>query len=118
MEDFYWFIGLMEGEGSFHVAKSGKNMGRASISLKMTDLDVVERAAVIVGRLLDREPPNIAEATRYRHQGFQPQYQWQIGGHADVLRLAEIMAPYMGERRERKLGEIIQRTEAWLDRVG
>ena len=45
--DLYWLAGLLEGEGCFNM--SGSKVGSARLSLNMTDLDVVERAAKLVG---------------------------------------------------------------------
>lgn len=39
VEELAWFIGLVEGEGSFNVSS-----GRGRLGLKMSDLDVIERA--------------------------------------------------------------------------
>lgn len=46
--DLYWLAGLLEGEGSFLSGPPSKP-NRTRISLQMTDRDVVERAAAILG---------------------------------------------------------------------
>lgn len=45
-----WFIGLIEGEGSFHVRAPQRRQprGTGAFSLQMTDLDVVERVKTIL----------------------------------------------------------------------
>lgn len=48
-EELAWFVGLVEGEGSFHVATDdGRQFGR--FSLKMSDLDVIKGARDILRR--------------------------------------------------------------------
>lgn len=46
-KDIYWLAGLLEGEGCFGL--SGSKGGSARISLNMTDKDIVERAASLLG---------------------------------------------------------------------
>lgn len=49
-EQLIWFAGLMEGEGHF-----GWNNQTPVVALRMCDLDVVEKAAVLCSRLLGKE---------------------------------------------------------------
>lgn len=45
MDEFSWFVGLVEGEGCFYASKHGQMM----LTLKMTDEDIIQRAAEFLG---------------------------------------------------------------------
>lgn len=96
-----WVAGLLEGEGSFFARDHhGKPQGR--VSIQMTDRDVLERLAAVVGvgtihnvnRALDR-------ALR------KPCWGWHISAKADVLALIDQIYPWMGGRRRAKMDEVI-----------
>ncbi len=46
-EELAWFVGLVEGEGSFHIRtenRTNKGRSQGSFALKMTDRDVIQAA--------------------------------------------------------------------------
>ncbi|QDF14205.1 LAGLIDADG endonuclease [Microbacterium phage GardenState] len=93
-DDLLWLAGLLEGEGAFDAHR-----GRyPRIRLQMTDRDVVERVAKLLGttvRLSLKRAP--ASAT------------WNAELSGD--RAAEIMAallPYMGARRSARIAEVLR----------
>lgn len=47
-KDFFWLVGLLEGEGSFQAPPPSAPRS-SRIRLKMTDRDVVERASLLMG---------------------------------------------------------------------
>ena len=49
-EELAWFVGLIEGEGSFHVTtySSGTHPPQGRFCIQMTDMDVIERANAIL----------------------------------------------------------------------
>lgn len=93
--DILWLAGLLEGEGSFTL-----NRGLfPTIGLAMTDYDVVEKAAKIMG-------VNNIYLEKKTKQGWKDAYRAQlIGYHA--VRVMERIKPYMGERRTKKINEVL-----------
>lgn len=96
-----WLAGLLEGEGWFgdFALRSGKRR-TPGISLCMTDRDVVERAAKLMG---DRHVSHLpAKPPR------QAKYEVRLSG-GPAISVMRTVLPYMGERR----GEAIE-TLLWL----
>lgn len=97
-----WAAGLFEGEGSFFLNQH-QHGRRASVAarLAMTDEDVVDRFAVIVG-------------VGYRHKArdsgpahWKPLHGWATQAAPDVIFVAELFLPYLGQRRTAKAIEVI-----------
>ena len=86
--DFGWLVGLLEGEGSFTCAKRD---GCPRIELRMTDQDVVERAAKLMG---------IARvyAWQDRRANRKLCYIARLSGDP-ALALMRRVLPYVGNRR-------------------
>ena len=91
---FTWFVGLFEGEGTFHFTK-GRPRG---LVISMTDLDVLRRVQEIVGG-------SIYDLTK-REEHWKDAWKWRIGGQA-AKDLAEKMLPYLGNRRAERCKEFI-----------
>lgn len=94
--DLHWLAGLLEGEGSFMLASSKKADRRyfyPRIVVNMTDLDVMERAAHLLGCKLQALPLMPGRKQAYRAQ------RW--GSAAAKLMLE--LRPLMGERRRRQI---------------
>lgn len=94
--DLAWLAGLLEGEGSF-LKGSPSKPNRPRVSLQMTDADVVNRAAALmgagVGRKYDRRNPN-----------WKPIYQVVLSGGRSVD-LMKRLRPHMGQRRQQQIDE-------------
>ena len=91
--DLVWLAGLLEGEGAFDLHRERY----PRIRLGMTDRDVVERAAALIGsrvRLSLRPAP--AQAT----------WHTEVSGvrAAEVMRL---LLPFMGTRRSGKIATVL-----------
>jgi len=101
-----WLAGLLEGEGCFfvHTDKRRHPQGNRCpiVHLNMTDGDIVRRAATITG--VGRVGGPYARKSRPHHK---PYWQWQVWKKADALWLMKELYPYMGERRQVKIGEIL-----------
>jgi hypothetical protein len=97
-----WAAGLFEGEGTWIVRRTGY----VQAGLHMTDEDVVEKFAAIVGcgRV---GPKRVNEGTH------KDSWLWQVGSRREVRRLAQAFLPYLGERRRARALEIIAATEGW-----
>ena len=96
--DFYWLVGLLEGEGWFGVSR-----GRyPAVQVSMTDRDVVARAAALLGTKVRVQP------TR---PGTKQAWTAQVYGY----RAAELMRafqPHMGERRGHRIAAILAAWDA------
>lgn len=92
--DLAWLAGLLEGEGSFLKAPpSSPNCPR--IILEMTDQDVVERAATLMGGYA-------VQRVNLRNALWKPAYRVSIkGSHA--VALMRILYPAMGARRRAQI---------------
>lgn len=93
-----WLAGLLEGEGCFTHA------GGAAVALKMTDLDVVERYAALVGVRCYEGP--LAKKAHYK-----PHYVAIASGNRGSAVMTRIL-PYMGDRRSAKILECLQHRAA------
>lgn len=106
--DLCWLAGLLEGEGCFHVRtqspiKAGKTYGPyvyPSITLLMTDEDVVRRAHQVagVGNVIG---PNQKSPDR------KPYWTWNVTRSSDAKVLMRLLLPLMGYRRAKRIREII-----------
>ena len=90
----HWLAGLLEGEGTFQ-APPPSSPNYPVLSVEMSDRDVIERAARILG-----ERPVHANAPG--RAGWSWTYRTDIGGEAAVLKMRELR-PFMGERRTSQL---------------
>lgn len=93
--DAAWLAGLLEGEGSFIVGSTVSSNGytsyRTRISLAMTDKDVVDRAAVLMGAVVRQQPAT--------GMGSKDIFYTHLERKADVSRVITKILPWLGERR-------------------
>lgn len=97
--DRYWLAGILEGEGCIYYTS-----GHLRVSCEMTDQDVVERVAKILGTTVS--------CSKARREGWKDTYRCSISGDKAVLILSEIYQ-IMGTRRQSKITEVIGE---WNDR--
>lgn len=93
-EDAAYLAGLLDGEGCFDAPG-----GNPRIRVKMTDFDVVFRAADLMGATTYVEPGNI-------HRWHSDLLVAQTTGDNAVRVMREIL-PWMGSRRSAKITEIV-----------
>ena len=87
--DLYWLAGLLEGEGTFvHGPPSAPTVPQ--IRVEMTDVDVVERAAMIIDRTVLRHEP--------REPGHKASFSSTVKG-ASAAHFMRLICPVLGERR-------------------
>lgn len=105
--DIAWLAGLLEGEGSFCYAAPSPRpghtcRGRISVQLQMTDQDVVQRAAGLMGCACR------PGGTRVAHDGCTRKAMWRtyLSG-APAVRTMRLVRPYMGQRRGAKIDELL-----------
>lgn len=96
-EEIAWCAGLFEGEGSF--ATMGKT--GAQLVLGMTDADVVERFARLVGC----GNIYVDKSKKYR----KPFYRWVVTKRGDVERVTLLLLPWLGDRRAGKAVDVLER---------
>lgn len=90
-----WAAGLFEGEGW-----AGRNGTTVSLSVNMTDRDVLDRFAVVVGGGNVTGPYD-------RGARRKPMHQWIAGERETVRRIFALFLPWMGERRSARLRELM-----------
>lgn len=95
-----WAAGLFEGEGCMFAYPRGKRGSGAVAILDMSDADVVERFAEIVGRG-NLHKPRIPEGQS------KPMYRWAVYEAAHVCEVIEMLMPYFGKRRWAKAQEVL-----------
>lgn len=95
--DLYWLAGLLEGEGSFTIKA---NKISVCISVEMTDKDIIERAANIVGK------GNIYYC-KARKSNYKSSWKWNLTYPTDCFKLMNLLIPLMGERRSAKIKECL-----------
>lgn len=109
MADIAWLAGLLEGEGCFRVSRSDPRPGRGpviGVVLKMTDRDVVERAARLMGGPL--RGPVAPRGPLARKPG------WEVSIHgAPAAAWMMTLYPLMGARRQSAIRRALQDWRAW-----
>lgn len=95
--NLYWLAGLLEGEGSF----VKQTTHPITVSLQMTDKDVVVKASKFFGvKYWGRHPK------RYKDNGWKKVYGFQARG-ARIIPLLKQLYPLMGDRRKAQIKEMI-----------
>src|SRR5690242_18360085 len=93
-----WLAGLLEGEGCFTLAN--KKTGQPAVTINMTDRDVIERAAALMGAknvlIKKREKPHWKTAFVAQIRGYKAE------------KVMSIVLPHMGARRSSKIIENIR----------
>lgn len=92
-EDAAWLAGLLDGEGCFDNPR-----GNPRIRVKMTDLDIILRAADVMGATTYPEPP-----AQPHHK---PLAVAQLTGDSAVAVMRAIL-PWLSSRRTARVTEII-----------
>lgn len=95
--DIAWAGGLFEGEGSASIVSGSR---QPSLQLVTTDEDVIVRFAEIVGR---------GTVRYYERQENKDIWQWSVQSKADVLHVANLLTPYLGQRRTMQMAKVRRR---------
>lgn len=98
VKDIMWLAGLLEGEGCFYIQnKSDRPYQQHSLRLSMSDKDIVERAAEIMGCNVHGHTKLKSGKTMYRAIVYGPQAAgWMM-----------TLYPLMGQRRQKKIREVL-----------
>jgi hypothetical protein len=102
MKELYWLAGLIEGEGSFTFTNTPHGYPR--VKVKMTDEDVVRRCQTVSG---------VGKVSGPHSNGdLKPSWTWVVQRHSHAAGLMMTLYTLMGERRQEKIRECLQRWEA------
>lgn len=105
-EEIAWAAGLFEGEGTWIVRQSPRSPFKtAVIALQMCDRAVVEHFARVMGC-----GSVTCERRSERNAAHSDIWRWTTAKREDCKRIAEMLLPYLEERRAAKAREIIEAT--------
>lgn len=110
-----WIAGLLEGEGSFGVAKRKKDGYSCRVAISMTDPDVIQKAKDLSGFGRVYGPYPVKESN-VGSGPFKDRYLWVVQGK----KAAELMRgvlPFMGARRSDRILEILNGYDDYLKKV-
>lgn len=93
-ENFAWFVGLFEGDGSFNTRK-----GRTYLGIDLTDEDIVLHLQKLFGGKV--YGPSIKNAKG--SMNVKPMYQWRLHVQAEVWPIVDRMYPYLSSRRKSRI---------------
>lgn len=100
-EETAWLAGLLEGEGCFAVTSKSRARPDVRVELKMTDRDVVLRAAALMGFGPSRLRMNVSPYPRHKDTHV-------VSARAeDAVRVMLAVRPYMGARRGARIDECL-----------
>ncbi len=107
MKDLYWLAGLLEGEGHFgdHTGSSTNKRRYIRISLKMTDKDVVDRAAKLLGTKVHKY-----SWSADRNPNHSVAWVTQVSKQKEAASWMMTLYPLMGERRKARIAGLL---ESW-----
>jgi len=105
VKDIAWLTGLWEGEGSFLV----REHGGVRMSITMTDRDVMERAAALLGGAL--RGPYRSKATRRDGGALRPYWTVVLGGKRAAGWMMT-MYSLLGERRKAAVRKALEQWSA------
>ena len=100
-QDLYWLAGYLEGEGTFFYHSLSYT---ARIGLQSTDLDVIDRAAKLMGA--------VAHGPLKRGTRRKPIWYVQVYG-GNARKLMSKLLPLLGNRRKKQITDAL----AKVDRV-
>ena len=100
--DLAWAAGLFEGEGSVIVYER-----QSRLELTSTDMDVLLRFQSVLGG-------KVTEG-KSRAPHLKPLGKWWVSNWTDVRRCAELLLPWMCQRRRARLEELLEQPRrSWL----
>lgn len=95
-----WFAGLLEGEGCFCLCPNGPESRIPRIVVAMTDLDVIEDCAKFL-------QSNVVIRNRKRPEKHKALFVAASAKRMIIEPLLRKLHPLMGERRQRKIEELL-----------
>lgn len=101
-QEIAWAAGIWEGEGCWNAFRRPTGKMQVQSRLAMSDADVIDRFAAIVGFGTVR-PRSQLKA----HPDWKPMFEWYTQRRDSTARLIEMFWPYLGERRRAKAQELL-----------
>lgn len=98
-----WLIGILEGEGSFVWHQTKRDKGRPRIQIQMTDKDVMEKVAKLLGTHMT------GPYGPYTTQKL-PAYYVHCSGVKAYENMKTIL-PFMGKRRTEQIKPLMEKYE-------
>lgn len=95
--DIAWAAGIIEGEGTFGIAKDRTKF----VTVRMTDEDIILRLQEIFGGNVTG-PYSFSSSADHK-----PLYRWSVSQREKVVEVLEAILPYMGIRRSNKINELL-----------
>lgn len=95
--DFHWLVGILEGKGCFYKPLPSSRQ-RAVITICSTDEDVIKRVSILFGSSYWKQ---ISKNLRHK-----PKYTTSMSNFR-AIKLMTILKPFMSQRRQLKIQEII-----------
>ena len=98
IKEKYWLAGLLEGEGSF-IKGLPSSPSQSSITLHMTDEDIIARVAEIFDVsyfFVPRQKPHHKDSYRLHKRG------------TGAIEIMKELLPLMGKRRQKQINEAIE----------
>ena len=108
--DLGWLVGILEGEGAFVVSYDKRRKGtyNSKIQVEMTDKDMIDRINnLFPGRVWESNYPS-------KYKSFpnaKPSWRWAISSKDKTKALAELIYPFMSDRRKLQLDLVIKHSE-------
>lgn len=108
-EELAWFVGLVEGEGSFNVYTNSGRWQRSRFEINMTDRDVIDRAAnllsswgIIINKILVKN--NKGRDGRVTSIA----YSIQVGKSSDVKVIIDKTYQYYSEKKQSDCDRVLK----------
>ena len=113
MDEFSWFVGIYEGEGSIsgYAAKDRPASKRWELQIKMCDQDTVER----VGKFLGYKPVPVKHHLK-DNPHWSPAWVVQVRNREALWNLGQKMYPHLSKRRQAQWDEFFEDMRACKSR--
>lgn len=103
MQDVAWLAGIIDGEGSITMGfYKARGVYGPAVSIVNTDQSILDECLRILGVL---GCSSTVHRRKINHLGTRPVTQIVVANHASVMRLLEIVHPYLRSEKKRVRGK-------------
>ena len=95
-----WLCGVVEGEGSIMISFPKDRACRVTVSVEMTDKDVIDKLQQVTG-------VGHVTTNKSRNPKWKPTWSWRVQSKVDALELIKTIRPYMGVRRSEQIDKVL-----------
>lgn len=103
-----WMAGIIEGEGTFVASLRRGKRKYPSMTVRMTDEDIVRRLHEFTG-------VGAFGAMAVRGMMTKPAYTWKVSRKADFAEICRIIQPYMGIRRSEQMHRVLKQCDLKIE---